>query len=82
MAAAITQAGRSLKLFVWRDVLCDFGCGAIFALAETVEQARQVVLDKAKDDEKDYEIENLTLAMSYEPDVYTPAFGFWVNGTA
>ena len=33
-----------LKLFVWEDVLKDYTAGVIFALAENVDEARELVL--------------------------------------
>jgi len=32
-----------MKLFVWTDYMCDYSCGVAFALAETIEQAREEV---------------------------------------
>jgi hypothetical protein len=34
---------ESLKLYVWRGVLRDYTSGMIFALAESIEQARQLI---------------------------------------
>lgn len=31
---------RKLKLYVWDNVYCDYSCGVCFALAESVEAAR------------------------------------------
>lgn len=36
----------TLKLFVWENVLTDYSDGIMFALAETVEQAREVIIKK------------------------------------
>ena len=33
-----------LKLFVWEDVLYDWSAGVMFALAETVKEARELIL--------------------------------------
>jgi len=41
-----------LKLFVWNEVYCDYTCGVAFALAETKEQAEQLLLDAAKQDQQ------------------------------
>lgn len=35
---------NNLKLYVWEDVLCDYTCGAIIALAHNVKEARQILL--------------------------------------
>lgn len=34
-----------MKLFVWDDVLTDYTGGIIFAYAETLEEARKIVLE-------------------------------------
>ena len=41
-----------MKLFVWREVLCDYTCGIAVAMAHNVPGARQVLLDAAEDYEK------------------------------
>jgi len=35
-----------MKLFVWEDVLCDYTCGQMIALASTIEEAREILLKK------------------------------------
>jgi len=35
-----------LKLFVWEDVLTDYTPGIAFALAETEQEAREILLKK------------------------------------
>ena len=37
---------RTLKLYVWEDVLCDWTCGIMFALAYDVRQARKLIREK------------------------------------
>ena len=34
----------AMKLFVWEDVLSDYTSGAMFAVARSVEEAREAVL--------------------------------------
>ena len=61
-----------LKLFVWTEVLCDYSCGVMFALAPDVETARKLILasrDWMDEDE-----------LKQEPDVYTEPVGFAVAG--
>ena len=42
-----------MKLFVWPDALTDYSSGVMFAYAETVEQARELVAPGyAADEEK------------------------------
>ena len=33
-----------LKLFIWKEVLCDYTCGIIMAIAHDLEEARAVVI--------------------------------------
>jgi len=33
-----------LKLYVWEDVLCDYSCGVMFALAYDEDEARRLIL--------------------------------------
>ena len=35
---------EELKMYVWEDVLCDYSCGVMFALAHNVDEARREVL--------------------------------------
>ncbi len=42
-----------LKLFVWEDVLEDYTCGIMFALAESVDQAREMIKAKNPNYEDD-----------------------------
>jgi len=37
---------KNMRLFVWERVLIDYSAGVMFALAETVEQAREQILAK------------------------------------
>jgi len=37
---------KKLKLFVWRGVLTDYTSGIAFALAETEQEAREMLLKK------------------------------------
>lgn len=32
-----------MKLYLWRSTLCDYTCGAAFAVAESVEEAARVI---------------------------------------
>jgi hypothetical protein len=32
-----------MKLYVWEDVLCDYTCGMAFALAETEDEAIEII---------------------------------------
>lgn len=40
---------NTLKLFVWEGVLTDYTDGVMFALAESKEEAMDLILNKAKE---------------------------------
>lgn len=75
MLEEISRGGRMsrrMKLFVWRDVLCDFGCGIAVAMAETVEEARKLLIE-----------DNKSLfgeVMNTEPEIYEEPKGISVWG--
>jgi len=66
-----------LKLFVWHDVLCDYTCGVMFALAHDVDEAREAVLAHSE-----LQGMRVTQDINKEPKVYdTPAgFAVWGGG--
>lgn len=64
-----------LKLFVWKEVLCDYYCGVMFALAPDVETARRLVLDSM-----DWESSTAEQDLKSEPDVYETEFGLALYG--
>lgn len=45
---------QKLKMFVWENVLEDYTPGLIVALAHNLEEAKQVVMEKAKKDSGEY----------------------------
>lgn len=53
-----------MKLYIWRNVLCDHSCGMIICIADDVESAR---IAYRKQWEKDYKME---IFGSYLSDVY------------
>lgn len=79
MTAPTPDAGRSrgLKLYVWEDVLCDYTCGVIFALARDVREARRLAI--AAGDDYGSAVAD---AVEAKPKVYTaPHAGFvWGGG--
>jgi hypothetical protein len=69
-----------LKLYVWKDVLWQWTSGIIFALAESEEQARQVVLNA---DEGDGYYDQILFAINEtSPNVYDVPIGFYLPGGA
>lgn len=37
---------KTLKMFIWKQVLCDYGCGMVAVLAHDVEEARKLAHEK------------------------------------
>jgi hypothetical protein len=66
---------RTLKLFVWKGVLCDYTSGVMFALAHDVEEARKVI------QECNPNIHNFGELIE-EPEVYEKPYGYalWGGG--
>ena len=69
-----------MKLYVWEEVLCDWTCGVVFAMAYSVEEARKLVLDKYVDPDDNWEETILQFSMQEEPKVYDSPEGFRVWG--
>lgn len=66
---------NKLKLFFWENVLQDYGYGAMFAYAKSVEQARELILLK-----HDSERVRADLLKPYRE--ITAPEGFQVDGSA
>ena len=66
---------RKLKLFVWEDVLTDYTSGIMFALAESVEEARKIILENGGKGQ--YSVESELLK---EPKVYEDKMGLFLYG--
>ena len=67
---------KGLKLFIWREIRCDYSCGIGFAMAHNVEEAREVIKKNSEDWEwecHEYELDN-----SYE--MYEAPYGTWISG--
>ena len=69
----------NLKLYVWEGVLTDYTSGIAFAIAETVEQARQVIYDKSEKQDG-YVSSTLIADIAGEPIVCENTEGFYVWG--
>ncbi|MEA1999419.1 MAG: hypothetical protein U9N61_08885, partial [Euryarchaeota archaeon] len=69
------EVTKKLKLYVWEDVLYDYTPGIVFALAASVEQAREIIIQgeytstpvKASD-------------ISSKPQVFESPVGFAIMG--
>ena len=68
------QIGAPMKLFLWTEVLTDYSDGVMFALANSVDEARELI-KKGCDYIPDYELEK-------EPKIIDSPFGFsmWGGG--
>ena len=64
-----------LKLFLWREVLCDYTDGVMFAIAETVDEARELII-------KDYHANSIDdlPELRLEPEIITSPMGFALGG--
>ena len=38
------MARQRLRLYLWRDVLCDYTCGMAFAVAASADEARGIIV--------------------------------------
>ena len=39
----MAEHGNRMKLYVWDDVLCDYTCGIMFAVAPSLEEAMDLI---------------------------------------
>ena len=63
---------RNMKLYVWEHVLTDYTSGVMFALATSVEGARQTIIEDCEG--------IIVKDLESEPEVYTSVKGFAVWG--
>jgi hypothetical protein len=76
MATQEDDMDNGLKLYVWDNVLCDAGCGIMFALARSEDEAKKLIMK-----DNGYESWLVTDELNKKPDVYTDtAVGFVVWG--
>lgn len=71
---------KELKLYVWEGVLCDYTDGIMFALAESVEEARQAILESA--DGWAFPGSRIDADLRIEPKEYSSKVGFFLFGGA
>ncbi len=67
------------KLYVWHGVLCDHTAGVIFALARSVNEARQVVIMDALQN-ADWAVKSIEAETAVAPEVYDSPVGFFLYG--
>jgi len=68
-----------MKLFVWNDVLIVYTSGIAFALAENVDEARKLILDKYEK-EQSHISDMLVSDLNSEPLIIENKEGFYVWG--
>lgn len=62
-----------MKLYVWEGVLIDYSSGVMFALANSVDEARELILN-------DCRLGRVEEDLKGTPDVYTDPIGFTIWG--
>lgn len=65
------------RLYVWHDVLRDYTAGVIFAIARSVEEARQAVIASALQDSS-WSVKHVEEEMTTEPEIYDSPAGFFL----
>ena len=63
-----------MKLYVWHDSLTDYTSGVMFALANSVDEAREAIIAEAG------QSKTIVRELSVEPTVYEGTAGFAVWG--
>ena len=69
-----------MKLFVWDNVLREQSSGIAFALADTVEEARRLIIQKQEKDDG-YKSKTLALDLLEKPLIIDKKEGFYLWGT-
>ena len=69
--------GGNLTLYVWEEILCNYGCGIAFALAKNVHQARELLRKKMH---ADLYPEELHEDLKKDPRIISEPEGFYVAG--
>lgn len=67
---------KQLKLYVWEGALSDYTDGIMFALAESADDARKIILEKSGD------LRSVVLGLKEDPKEYTNKVGFYLYGGA
>jgi hypothetical protein len=70
-----------MKLFVWKDVFCDYTCGIAFAVAKNKEEAIELIMTEY---EKDIPgVRKWRSLKNEEPEVHdlTIPYGTYVSGS-
>lgn len=75
-----------MKLFIWHKVLQDYGWGVAYAMAETEEEAREVIL---KEYAEDFPPDKYSMYSRFKAElenqkaeVHDTSYGYWLDGSA
>lgn len=74
----LTKKGEEvkMKLYIWRDIRCDYTCGIGFAMARNIEEAREAI----KNVSEDWEWDVYKGEIMGEPEIYEIPTGAWISG--
>lgn len=72
---------KQLKLYVWENVLTDHTDGIMFAMAHSVEEAREIILKRQKD-QLIWITEEVEKDLIQEPKVFDSPTAFIIGGGA
>jgi len=67
---------KKLKLYIWRDIRCDYTCGIGFAMAYSAKEARQKIAESSED----WEWPGYKYELDSKPEVHKKPFGAWISG--
>lgn len=67
-----------MKLYLWRDVLCNYREGVAFALANSIEEARALIISTAEGNA--FTEETMIRDLAAEPEIIESSFGFHLWG--
>ena len=71
------QTIKSIKLFIWREIRCDYTCGIGFAMASD----KMAAIDAIKEASEDWEWDSYAgELLSNEPEIHDEPFGDWISG--
>ena len=71
------------KLYVWENVLKDYTCGIMFALAESKEQAIKLIKEKYSKTQRIEDVDNSMVGyelIKIKPLIITEPSGFYIWG--
>lgn len=72
-----------MKLFVWERVFCDYSCGIAFALANTKEEAIELIANSYEEDTESWFYKDIVRKLTEtEPNIHNIGenIGYMVKG--